>query len=86
MADTAYPDKWVRKAIYDACNDILVSGETIPVFDVQALKGFIQNENFRCLDHCPRDEDQLSLAVREAPEFLIGQFGNIQKADPFSGN
>jgi len=36
MADTAYPDKWVRKAIYDACNDILVSGETIPVFDVQA--------------------------------------------------
>lgn len=37
MADTAYPDKWIRKAIYDACNDVVVDGNTIPVFDMQAI-------------------------------------------------
>jgi len=37
MADTAYPDKWVRKAIYDALNNTVVSGNTIPVFDMQAI-------------------------------------------------
>ncbi|HUS89826.1 MAG TPA: hypothetical protein VMW91_10800 [Desulfosporosinus sp.] len=36
MADTAYPDKWVRRAISDALDGTVVSGNTIPVFDMQA--------------------------------------------------
>ena len=33
MANTNLPDKWVRKAIYDAFNGTDVSGNTIEVFD-----------------------------------------------------
>jgi len=27
------PDKWIRKAVYDAINDIVVDNETIPCYD-----------------------------------------------------
>lgn len=31
--DKTLPDKWIRKAIYDAFNDTVVDGKTIKVFD-----------------------------------------------------
>jgi hypothetical protein len=31
--DKTYPDKWVRKAIYDAVDGISVGGETVNVYD-----------------------------------------------------
>lgn len=33
MADTVLPDKWVRKAIYDAFNGTVVSSNTVNVYD-----------------------------------------------------
>lgn len=33
MIGLATPDKWVRKAIYEAINNQVVDGETIPCFD-----------------------------------------------------
>lgn len=37
MADTLLPDKWVRKAIKDAFDGTVVSGNTINVFDFSVL-------------------------------------------------
>lgn len=31
------PDKWVRKAVYDAINDIVVDGKLIPCFDMKVV-------------------------------------------------
>ena len=33
------PDKWVRKAVFDAINDIIVDTLTIPCFDSEVPKG-----------------------------------------------
>lgn len=33
---SANPNKWVRKAFYDACNGMTVDALTIPVYDVRA--------------------------------------------------
>jgi len=33
--DKVFPDKWVRKALYDALNNIVVEGSPIQVFDVR---------------------------------------------------
>jgi hypothetical protein len=33
------PDKWVRKAVYDAINDMVVDSETIPCYDSMVSEG-----------------------------------------------
>lgn len=33
MINLNFPDKWVRKAIFDLCNNQTVDGQQIPVFD-----------------------------------------------------
>lgn len=38
MINTPLPDKWVRKAIFDACNGMTVDGDTIPVFDMRVTQ------------------------------------------------
>ena len=41
--DKTLPDKWVRKAIYDAINDIVVDGITIPCFDSRVTNDNLQH-------------------------------------------
>mgnify|MGYP001815209629 CR=1 FL=1 len=39
----ALPDKWVRKAIYNAVNNIVVDGKTIPCYDSRVTSNGVNN-------------------------------------------
>jgi len=42
--DKNLPDKWVRKAVYDAVNAMTISGKTIKVYDTRATGSAVENQ------------------------------------------